>query len=615
MVKLFHRKFSKRLKKKTQINIKLSRVLRYSAFLRYFIMLFPKIHINFTLYCCFCGVGYDIMIVDKKESGRVFLDKKDEQSFFSTQKDYESRINAEKNDKNNIEESDFANLSEKYSKYVDYDENQQEEESEASPEKEGVDMTKKSAGSFFKKNNYKNLKILLISIIVAIIVIFGAVVAYLFHVTNGADYGDDGIDYNGDEILEEEDVNLSAMGDVTDAGSLNDFLYSWANNNGDLMYSKNVLNVLLCGVDTETGSASGGRADAIMLVSINKKTKKITLSSFFRDSYIYMNIPKQSGGADGRYEKINAAYSKGGPATLIDTIEKNFKVQIDEYIAVDFASFKKLIDALGGVTVDVKQNEAMFIRRTSRQTNFPYGDDVKLNGTQALIYSRIRKLDSDVNRTERQRKIIKALMTSAKSASTGQLVNAYKQTAEFIRTGYTQSEIISLIASAVTQNWMKYEINEITLPEVEGVEMASAYVNTSSARNQWVWIVDYPLCAQKLQKAIYGESNIILDADRVSALDYTNAKRPSSNSSGSNTSSGNNSSTTTTTTQPSSGEYTQPTQSTAVTGEEVSSTTSTTDSFELPTLPNLGDILNPKPDTTENQETTEDNQDSNEQGE
>ena len=84
-------------------------------------------------------------------------------------------------------------------------------------------------------------------------------------------------------------------------------------------------------------------------------------------------------------------------------------------------------------------------------------------------------------------------------------------------------------------------MEEITLPSEQGYDMASSYVNTTSMRNQWVWIVDYPICAQKLQKAIYGESNIILDSDRVSALDYTNVKKsnPSSNSGGSG-SSGNN---------------------------------------------------------------------------
>ncbi len=497
------------------------------------------------------------------------MNNRDDENFFSTQEEYNKRV-AQQHTRQSEGKADLSDLTAKYGKYINYKEDdgaeiteiRRETKAPSKTEKTEKPMKKKENESFFKKNNYKNLKILLITAIVAIVLLFGAAVAYLFHVTDGADYGDDGIDFNSGAVIEEEDVNLEAMGDVTDASSLNDFLYSWANNRGDKMHSRNVLNVLLCGVDSSTGTASSGRADAIMLVSINKKTQKITLTSFFRDSYIYMDIPQQSGGTKGRYEKINAAYSLGGPATLIDTIEKNFKIEIDEYIAVDFASFKKLIDALGGVTVDVEYNEAMFIRRTSSHKNFPYGDDVKLKGSEALIYSRIRKLDSDVNRTERQRKVIKGLMASAKSASSGQLVNAYKQTAQYIRTGYNQSEIISLLATAVTQGWMKYEITEITLPQEQGVEMASAYVNTSSARNQWVWIVDYPICAQKLQLAVYGETNIILDADRQSALDYTNAKRNPSGSSSSSSSSSSGYTTTTTTTTHYYSDVTDPTEST-----------------------------------------------------
>lgn len=497
------------------------------------------------------------------------MNNRDDENFFSTQEEYNKRV-AQQQARQSEGKADLSDLTAKYGKYINYKEDdgaeiteiRRETKAPSKTEKTEKPMKKKENESFFKKNNYKNLKILLITVIVAIVLLFGAAVAYLFHVTDGADYGDDGIDYNSGAVIEDEDIDLEAMGDVTDASSLNDFLYSWANNRGDKMHSRNVLNVLLCGVDSSTGTASSGRADAIMLVSINKKTQKITLTSFFRDSYIYMDIPQQSGGTKGRYEKINAAYSLGGPATLIDTIEKNFKIEIDEYIAVDFASFKKLIDALGGVTVDVEYNEAMFIRRTSSHKSFPYGDDVKLKGSEALIYSRIRKLDSDVNRTERQRKVIKGLMASAKSASSGQLVNAYKQTAQYIRTGYNQSEIISLLATAVTQGWMKYEITEITLPQEQGVEMASAYVNTSSARNQWVWIVDYPICAQKLQLAVYGETNIILDADRQSALDYTNAKRNPSGSSSSSSSSSSGYTTTITTTTHYYSDVTDPTEST-----------------------------------------------------
>ena len=163
-------------------------------------------------------------------------------------------------------------------------------------------------------------------------------------------------------------------------------------------------------------------------------------------------------------------------------------------------------------------------------------------------------------------------------------MNAYRQTAKYIRTGYSQTEVISLIATAVSQNWMKYTMKEVTLPSEQGYDMASAYVNTSSMRNQWVWIVDYPICAQKLQKAIYGESNIILDSDRVSALDYTNVKKSNPSSS-----SGNSSSSGTKTTSRSSSYYSSTSKYSeySTSRTSVSSTTeaepSTNESTETPT--------------------------------
>ena len=483
------------------------------------------------------GMRPDLCGIVPRIRRRENLDGKDNKDFFSTESEY---------NKSHSDTDSKEILDSKYSKYLNtdetevyYDSSDSQEESDFEDISSSEDGKKKRSkeGPFFKRNNYRNLKILLITLLALIVLSFGTVVAYLFHITKGADYSDEGIDYNEDaDIVEEENLNLTAMGDVTDADSLNGFLYNWANNGGEKMHSKNVLNVLLCGIDSTDGTASGGRADAIMLVSINKKSKTITLSSFFRDSHTYMAIPTKSGGTKDRYEKLNASYVYGGPKALMDTIEKDYKIEIDQYIAVDFKSFTKLIDALGGVTVDVEQREAMYIRRTSSHKNFPYGQDVKLKGSEALVYTRIRKLDSDVNRTERQRKVIKALIDSAKTATTGQLVNAYKLTAQYIRTGYSQGDVMTLIATAVTQGWMKFNMVEF-LPNEEGVNTVSATINTTGGRGQWVWIVDFPVCAQALQKTIYGESNIILKSDRVSALDFTNAKR--------NTSSGGSSSSST----------------------------------------------------------------------
>lgn len=382
----------------------------------------------------------------------------------------------------------------------------------------------KKDGNFFTRDKFRNTKIIALILVIVILLTIGGFLVHLVVSTSDGDWDDDGIDFNkidDSNYIVEEDHNWQSMGDVN-ADSLNDFLYSWANNGGEKMHSKNVINVLLCGVDSETGDASSGRSDIMMLVSINKKAKKITMASFLRDSWSYMRVPRENGTSYDYYAKMNAAYNLGGPATLLQTIENNFKVEIDEYIAVDFNSFPKLINALGGVEVDVQEYEAMYIRRTSWQKDFPIGKS-KLNGIQALTYSRIRKCDadSDVSRTRRQRSVIKGLIDSAKSATKGQLLNAFKQVSGYLRTGYSQSEVFGLVAQAVAHNWMDFEMVELVLPNEDFVDRATSRINGQDS-----WVVDYALCAQKLQMALYDETNIVLDADRKSVLDLVTNRRP-----------------------------------------------------------------------------------------
>ena len=375
----------------------------------------------------------------------------------------------------------------------------------------------KKKQNFFTKNKHRNSKIIALCLVIVLLLGIGAGLVWIYVSTKSEGYGDDGIDYGtiDKNYLVDDNTQFKVMGDI-DADSLNAFLYEWANNGGEKMYNKNVINVLLCGVDSEYNLC-----DSQILVSVDKKNEKITMVSFLRDSWTYIRMPKEDGTYYDEYEKVNAAYH-GGPTTLKQTIENNYKIKIDQYICVDFKSFPKVIDAIGGVTVEVQDYEADYIRRTSSQTDFPYGK-ATLNGKQALIYSRIRHCDndSDLSRTRRQRSVIKSLISKAKTATNGQLVNAFKQVSGYLRTGYTQSEVLSLIATAYSHNWMDFEIVEYIMPNEDYVERIGGYINSTT----WAWTVDYPLCAQRLQNILYGKSNIVLAEDRVGALDFVTNKR------------------------------------------------------------------------------------------
>ncbi len=317
---------------------------------------------------------------------------------------------------------------------------------------------------------------------------------------------------NGDKsnqsvVYDEEELKL--MKAISDAGDLNDFIYQWSENGGELYKSKNVINILLLGLDSADALEYGGRSDSMILVSLNKATKQINIISFFRDSWCYTN----AGGYD-TFCKMNASYYYGGPNGVIDTIEKNYKIDIDYYVAVDFSSFVGIIDALGGVTVEVQDYEAQYINTTSQQ-KIESGPAVKLSGQEALVFSRIRysDSDSDVSRTRRQRMVISALIESAKGATLSQLNDVLDLLLQYVKTDLTKMQIISYATQGLTNGWVNYEIKQHTFLSEKDV-FKTDWVGDAS-----VVIIDYPLAAQKVQTAVYGNTNIMLSDDRLKAFD------------------------------------------------------------------------------------------------
>ena len=361
-----------------------------------------------------------------------------------------------------------------------------------------------------KRQRAKNIYFLLTIFVVIMAVGIGYVSSKL-DIINYDDKKETSVSGDANKIYEEEEFEI--MQAIDSASSYNDFIYKWANNGGELRKSKNVINVLLLGLDSEDALEKGGRSDTILLASLNKKTKKIYLTSFFRDTWTYMNI-----GGEDRYNKINSAYFYGGDEALIDTFEKNYKIDVDYYCAVDFSSFTDIINALGGITVEVQQYEAEYINRTTVHT-IDYGPAVKLNGWEALVFARIRKSDSDsdVSRTRRQRLVISAFIESAKGASLSQLNNALDKLFKYVKTDLTKMQILGYAAQALSGGWMDYEIEQVNLSDPE--IFCTGYVGNSA-----VVFVDFPMVAETVQKAIYGDSNVVNTDDRVKPFSLLRAR-------------------------------------------------------------------------------------------
>ncbi len=307
-----------------------------------------------------------------------------------------------------------------------------------------------------------------------------------------------------------EEVDMEALDDLADANTLNGIIKNWALNDVKKMSDKSVKNILLIGLDSVSGCT-----DSMIIASVNEKTQKITLASLYRDSYTYI-VPKKG---SPTYGKLNWAYSKGGISVLLSTIENNYKIKIDDYAIVNYQTFPKVIDALGGVDVYVTEKEATFLNQTWYEWSLTGNEQPKpyetgtnhLQGEMALTFCRIRKLDSDINRTERQRRVITSTLSSMKNANLSQLNNVVNNVFPYITTDMSKTTILGYAGDAITSGWLKYDIEQMAMP-------SEKLCKSGYAGSQWIWIVDYPAGAQELQKTLYGTTNIELDPDRVSVL-------------------------------------------------------------------------------------------------
>ena len=224
----------------------------------------------------------------------------------------------------------------------------------------------------------------------------------------------------------------------------------------DLKNDSSVKNILLLGVDARNGeNAEQTRSDTMMIVSVDSKHHSIKLVSFLRDTWVY--IPSL-----GHEQRLNAACSDGGYKNVVETIEYNFGIDVEGYVVTDFEMFKVLVDSLGGVKIDVTEKEAKEV------TNHPkrYGDvtlesgNNKLTGEQALAYCRIRKIDTDFVRTQRQRTVMSAILKKA-------LTNPFKlykmayNSAPYIETDLSKGELMGLVSKAGT---CVFNIHQTSVP-------------------------------------------------------------------------------------------------------------------------------------------------------
>lgn len=257
---------------------------------------------------------------------------------------------------------------------------------------------------------------------------------------------------------------------------------------GDVMSDPDVQNILVIGSDPRPGEKYG-RSDTNLIFSINRKNRTIKMTSLLRDTYL--PIPRHSS------NRINAAHSWGGPKLLAETIETNYHIKIDRYVRTDFSSFSKIIDLLGGVDVNLTRAEVGYFKKYLGQT-VPIGPN-HFNGENALNYGRIRKIDSDFGRTQRQRNIIQSLINKFKGSSPAAMVNILNQAFPLFQTDIPKDELLSLAKDSV--EIMNYSISELALPK-EGTYRSVRIHSPGGAMD--VLVPDWNKTIRLVQNFIYG---------------------------------------------------------------------------------------------------------------
>lgn len=267
-----------------------------------------------------------------------------------------------------------------------------------------------------------------------------------------------------DSDMDVEGLDESQMIEVTNLDAVEGLDETW-------------MNVLLMGSDARSLKKSS-RTDTVMICSVNKKTGQVKLASIARDTEVTL---KDAGKHSGNW-KINAASFFGGPELLMRTINQSLNLNIRSYALVNFTSFAAIAERLGGIDIDISEAEMEHINKNTwnmaciaRKYNIDpgfltpcfvkveqYGEKVHLNGVQALSYARIRKIDSDFSRAERQRKVLTALLDKVRGTNAQTLVSLVTSLFGYVKTNLSVNDVITVATTVLGSDLNK--VDQLMLP-------------------------------------------------------------------------------------------------------------------------------------------------------
>ena len=254
-----------------------------------------------------------------------------------------------------------------------------------------------------------------------------------------------------------------------------------------------IINIMLVGQDTRNPEQRG-LSDTMILISVNPANNKMVITSFLRDTYLDIVC---IGGVGTYKDRLNTAYCTGGIDQLADTLAYNFGVEIDNFIEVDFEAFSTIVDALGGIDIELTEAEYMHMKH-ELLLDVQEGMN-HLDGEKALEYARIRKIDSDFYRTERQRTVINEIFKKVKSSGIAEILELTEQFLPLVTTDMSNTDITKYIIQ-LTPLLKNLQVETLRIP-VDG-SWAGRNVGTESAPKYVIECINNKMNRDVLKKTI-----------------------------------------------------------------------------------------------------------------
>lgn len=266
---------------------------------------------------------------------------------------------------------------------------------------------------------------------------------------------------------------------------------------GELFKDDSVMNILLVGSDEFTpGFVDTSRGDVNILVSINKAEKTVKLVSFSRGIALKM----LAGPYEGKYDWLTNVHRWAGTEAVLQAMEEAFKIELDRYVRVNFNSVTKIVDAIGGIEMELTAKEARFINQqnvASTPTQKPLVEGWNhLDGGTATYYARLRGVDDDWYRIQRQRNAILAVVDKLKGSSFSTLNDLCDMTLPLIQTNLTKLEIAELIL--YSPKFLDSEFDQMTIP------IANSYGAMKVIGDASGWALNYDKNNAALHEFLFG---------------------------------------------------------------------------------------------------------------